>query len=168
MNEFFINLEDNLLSILLIFIICFVVYKVYKWLKPVPLPYVRKPLLSKNELSFYKKLLPIAKRYDVHILSKIRMADIIEVKKGLKREDWSKYFNKIKSKHVDFALAEPETLEILVLIELDDKSHAQKDRIERDIFVDEAYSVANVPIIHTYGNDIETLEQLIDKVLETV
>jgi len=44
----------------------------------------------------------------------------------------------------------------------------QKDRIERDIFVDKVYSVTNIPIIHTYGNDMETLEQLIDTILETV
>ncbi|NLP25930.1 MAG: DUF2726 domain-containing protein [Clostridiales bacterium] len=168
MNEFHNSFGEIVLSVLFILFVFYIIYRIYRWLKPTPLPYVKKTLLSKNELRFYEKLRQITKKYDVHILSKIRMADIVEVKKGLKREEWSKYFNKIKSKHVDFALAEPDTLEILVLIELDDKSHAQKDRIERDIFVDKVYSVTNIPIIHTYGNDMETLEQLIDTILETV
>ena len=58
-------------------------------------------------------------------------------------------------------------MEIAVLIELDDKSHIQKNRAERDNFVDKVYSVTNIPIIHTYGNDMKTVEELILTVLET-
>ncbi|NLK70382.1 MAG: DUF2726 domain-containing protein [Clostridiales bacterium] len=167
MKGFTNNFGEYFLPITIIFLICYIFYKIYKWLKPTPFPYVKKTLLSKNELSFYKKLKPISEKYGMHILCKIRMADIVEVKKGLRREEWSKYFNKIKSKHVDFALADPDTMEIAVLIELDDKSHIQKNRAERDNFVDKVYSVTNIPIIHTYGNDMKTVEELILTVLET-
>ena len=146
MKGFTNNFGEYFLSITIIFLICYIFYKIYKWLKPTPFPYV-KTLLSKNELSFYKKLKPISEKYGMHILCKIRMADIVEVKKGLRREEWSKYFNKIKSKHVDFALADPDTMEIAVLIELDDKSHIQKNRAERDNFVDR---FIQLPIFQLY------------------
>lgn len=38
----------------------------------------RKYLLTKNELSFYSKLKIIAEKYDLHILCKIRVADLMQ------------------------------------------------------------------------------------------
>lgn len=116
----------------------------------VRLPYHRKNILTKNEYYFYKKLKPIADKYDLQILTKIRLADLIEVNKGLSQRDWGTYFAKIKSKHVDFAIAD--NMKIVLIIELDDRTHQQQDRIMRDMFVDDALKVSGYYIVHTYGN----------------
>lgn len=66
------------------------------------------------------------------------------------------YFDRIKAKHVDFILADKNTLDTLLVIELDDNSHIETDRIKRDIFVDSALKSAGIPIIHIWdGTNLE-------------
>ena len=65
-------------------------------------------------------------------------------------KDYMAYFNKIKAKHTDFVLCDPDTLEILCGVELDDPSHDRPERIERDEFVDHVYEAAGIPLIHVW------------------
>lgn len=118
---------------------------------PEYLPYKKAKALTKNEERIFQELKPIAKKYDLFILSKKRLADIIQVK-NLWGKSYYHYFDKIKAKHVDFVLAEKNTLDTLLVIELDDDSHLEIDRIKRDIFVDDALRSAGVPIIHIWDD----------------
>ena len=95
---------------------------------------------------------------------KMRLADIMAVRKGT--EEYMSYFNKIKAKHTDFVFCDPQTLEILAGLELDDPSHDRPERMERDTFVDNAYAAAGIPLIHV-RNPIEPaeLEQILLEVL---
>lgn len=113
-------------------------------------PYQKKYLLTRNEYNFYTRLKLIANRYNLQILTKIRLADLVETKKNLSYADSNAYFNKIRSKHVDFALVD--NMRVVVLIELDDSSHKYQSRIERDIFVDDVLQRCGYIIIHTYGD----------------
>lgn len=113
-------------------------------------PYQRKYLLTRNEYYFYKKLIPIANKHGLQILTKIRLADLVETKKNLSYADSNAYFNKIRSKHIDFALVD--NMKVVALIELDDNSHKYQSRIERDIFVDDVLQRCGYTIIHTYGD----------------
>lgn len=124
------------------------------------LPYKRKNLLTENEKRFYKKLKPITDKYNLELLTKIRMADIIEVSETVNKNEWSKYFSKIKSKHIDFAITDKDNLNILLLIELDDSSHKEKSRVERDNFINQAYISAGIPIARLYYNT-SNLEEII-------
>ena len=45
--------------------------------------YIKPYLLTKKEWAFYKALKPITDKYHLHILAKVRLADLVEVKKGL-------------------------------------------------------------------------------------
>lgn len=121
-------------------------------------PYHKKYLLTKNEYYFYRKLKPIADKYNLQILTKIRLADLIEVNQGLPPREWGKYFAKIKAKHVDFAIADD--MKIVLIVELDDRTHQRQDRIMRDLFVDDALKLSGYYIVHTYGNT-----QMIDNAL---
>ena len=118
------------------------------------LPYKKKDyFFTKAERSFYGVLKQAAgDRFDV--FGKVRLADVIEVKKGT--VEWSKYFNRIKSKHVDFLLCEPKFVAPVLVIELDDKSHKREKTRETDAFVDQALGDAGLPILrvpakHGYG-----------------
>ena len=114
-------------------------------------PYIRKNLLTKNEWFFYKGLHPIAQKYNLHILSKVRVADLVTPQSNLSHSEWHTYFNKIKAKHIDFLLCKPENLYPLLAIELDDGSHSTQDRKDRDILVDKIFEKAGIPLIHTMG-----------------
>ena len=111
-------------------------------------PYERRELLTKREAAFYEILAPICYRNGWMLLMKLRLADIVKVKSGEKQ--YMSYFNKIKAKHTDFVLVDPETLEILAGVELDDPSHERPDRIERDEFVDKVYETAGIPLFHVW------------------
>lgn len=110
------------------------------------LPYrLTQRFLSPAELSFYKvatSLLPV----DCVMTAKPRIADVLFVPRGVKGI-WA-FQNKIQSKHVDFLICDSQTMAPRLVIELDDKSHDRSDRRERDNFVDEAFRVAGIEVLH--------------------
>ncbi len=116
-------------------------------------PYIKRPLLTNHELDFYRELRPVADALHLHVLSKIRVADLVEVQDGLSKSDWGKYFSKIRAKHVDFVLCDPDTLTPKLIIELDDRSHQQPDRIARDQFIDAVFANSGYRILHVYSAD---------------
>lgn len=122
-------------------------------------PYIKTYLLTKNEWAFYKALKPITDKYNLHILSKVRLADLIEVKKGLGNSQYFKAFAKIKAKHVDFVLAKPANLDVLCAIEVDDSSHEDVERQQRDFFLDKVCETVKLPLIHC--TDINGVEDQI-------
>ena len=126
-------------------------------------PYEPRPLLTSNEERFYQALRPIAERYGLHILSKVRLADFVGVRPGLEKNEYGRYFSKIQAKHVDFLLADPEVLEPVLLIEVDDSTHEAPSRQSRDDFVDGVYREIGLPILHVW--DLEELEEAVAEIL---
>jgi hypothetical protein len=100
--------------------------------------------MTKAEISFYhciKKELT-----DEHaIFTKVRMEDIIQVKKGIKNE-WS-WRGKIKSRHIDFLICDANTGKIQRAIELNDSTHNRNKQKERDIFVKKAFDSAGIKLL---------------------
>ncbi len=116
------------------------------------IPYRRKYLLTKNELYFYKGLREIADKHNYTILTKIRMADLVEVGSGCKdSKERMKYFAKIKSKHIDFALCNKDNLYPEVLIELNDNSHKDPKRIERDEFIKKVMEKSGYKLLFVFS-----------------
>ncbi|MFK7767114.1 MAG: DUF2726 domain-containing protein [Mariniblastus sp.] len=115
------------------------------WATPGKLPYVaRERLVTKSELRFYKSLTK-AVQDDFEIFAMVRIADLLRVEKGAK--NYRKWLNKILAKHIDFVLCDPGSLQPVVCIELDDPSHQRPDRIERDIFVNQAFESAGLALL---------------------
>lgn len=127
--------------------------------------YQKAELLSAREKSFYNDIRAIAEKYNFSVLSKVRLADIVNVSEDVRKQspDWWRMFEKISQKHIDFALADKADLDIKLLIEVDDLSHQRLDRIERDIFVDSVCEQSNIAILHLY--DTLELEEKIIKIL---
>jgi len=109
-------------------------------------PYhIRDNFLSAAEHSFYLVLQHIVADKAL-ICPKVSLGDLFYVKSS----DASKfriYTNKIDRKHVDFLLCDPKTLQPVVGIELDDKSHQRKDRQKRDQFIEAVYTAAKLPLV---------------------
>lgn len=129
--------------------------------------YRKKYLLTKNELNFYKNLKVVADELNLCVLSKIRLADLIEVYGHKNNSEYFKYFGKIKAKHIDFALAKKENLQVILLIELDDFTHNRQDRKLRDTFIDEVCKQCNYKILHIQ-DDILLKEKITSKILEQI
>lgn len=84
---------------------------------------------------------------DYRIFGKVRAADVMSVTKGMRRSEWQQAFNRIQSKHFDFVICRASDSSILLLIELDDKSHKKTQRMERDDFVEKATEAAGIPLL---------------------
>lgn len=126
--------------------------------------YLKKSLFSPAERSFYGVLESL--NYEgVSIASKVRLADIFGIKKGLERGDRQRALNRISSKHIDFLFIQKSDGKPILGIELDDSSHDEEDRIARDTFVDTVFASAALPILHIPAKqayDRNALHQLIE------
>lgn len=115
------------------------------------LPYKRKNLMTKNEWFFYKQLKPVADKLGYSILCKVRVADLVDIDKGLDKSQWQTAFNKINKKHVDFILCKPENLYPELLIKLDDSSHKTDDVVKRDEFIENLYKKTGYKLLRVHG-----------------
>ena len=80
------------------------------------------------------------------IMAQVRLADILKVKSGLDNSTRSSAFNRIKAKHLDFVACDPSDMSVKFAIELDDSSHKQTKRMERDAFLNDAMMKAGIPL----------------------
>lgn len=108
--------------------------------------YQRKYLLTKNEYGQYKKLKEYADQAELLICPKVRLLDVLEPRKGEK--NYKTLFYKVQAKHIDFLICDKD-LHVLGAVELDDSSHDQKDRQERDTFVDQILESVGYKVVHT-------------------
>ncbi|MDQ8199213.1 DUF2726 domain-containing protein [Pelagicoccus enzymogenes] len=97
----------------------------------------RAVLLSPAEQRFHQEL-RAALRPGHEISCKVRLEDVIQVKRGLsdKRQRHS-LRNRIKSRHLDFVVTNAADSRIVSLIELDDASHRNQKAQANDRFKDE-------------------------------
>ena len=116
--------------------------------------YTARPLLTSHELQEYRKLKQYADAKEWLICPKVRLWDLIEPKKGSAHRQT--LVNRIQSKHVDFVLVDAE-LNVIGVLELDDKTHDRDDRKQRDGFVRDALEGAGITMIQTRSITAETL-----------
>lgn len=126
----------------------------------------REKLFTASERSFLG-VLDQASRGRYRVFGKVRVADVIAPVKGLDRSTWTSVFNRIKSKHFDFVLCDPQSLEVRAVIELNDKSHSRRRRLERDELVGRACSDAGIVLRfvrtqRTYS--VEMVRKLVDDI----
>ena len=69
-----------------------------------------------------------------------------KIKSGLDNSTRSSAFNRIKAKHLDFVACDPSDMSIKFAIELDDSSHKETKRMERDAFLNDAMYSAGIPL----------------------
>ena len=96
----------------------------------------------------------------LRIMGKVRLADVVKVKRQNNKSTWQKAFNKIQSKHLDFVACDSATLAVKFAIELDDKSHNQSARQERDSFLDKVLEAANIPVFHFQAKRTYAIQEL--------
>lgn len=121
--------------------------------------YQKTHLLTKNEYYEYKKLKQYADKNNLIICPKVRLLDLV-----IPRDSRNNLaaLGKINSKHVDFVICD-DKLYVKGIVEIDDNSHKQQERIERDKFVDSVLTSVGYKVVHTYSVTEETLSCFIEK-----
>jgi very-short-patch-repair endonuclease len=150
-----------LFFIILVVLTFLVVLKKYaKPGTPIAFPYqAKKSLCSPAERSFLGVLEQLlSNKY--RILLKVRLADLIEIEKGVSKSLRQGALNRISRKHVDFVVCGKDDLSILGVIELDDKSHKSAKRQERDSFLDSAMNAAGIPILHIQAQNAYSISDI--------
>ena len=113
------------------------------------------PLLSPAELNFYRLLCKVVKNpsdpdaeAQAIVMAKMRVWDLVKVRKGLSHSARHAAQNHIRAKHADFVLCDPASLRPFCVIELDDRSHRSEKARRRDALVDSIYAAVGLPILH--------------------
>lgn len=96
----------------------------------------KKTLFTEAERSFLGVLDQCIDPIQYRVFGKVRIADIVEPNPTKNRSEWQKAFNSISAKHFDYVICSSDTLQPVCVIELDDKSHSQKKRQQRDQLLD--------------------------------
>jgi D-ribose pyranose/furanose isomerase RbsD len=110
-------------------------------------PYERiDSILTPAEQHFYKVLDSVLQD-SVLIMVKVRIADVIKVKRTRTMKVFWHHFSKISQKHIDFVLIDAVSFKTICLIELDDKSHTRPDRIMRDRFINQIMANSRIPLV---------------------
>lgn len=108
------------------------------------LPYEQRALLSAWER---RALLSIRGQVPTgfYVCPQVRLADMLEIG-GDDPMGRKVALNKVASKSVDFAVVELATGSVVLVVELDDRSHGRADRRERDAFVNAVLDRAGIPL----------------------
>lgn len=127
-------------------------------------PYeLQSALFTPAERSFLGVLdQAVAGKY--RIFGKVRIADVATVRGTPNQSTRQRAFNKISAKHFDFLLCDPGDLSFVCAIELDDKSHAQDKRKERDQFVENICAAMKLPLLRfpaKRGYTVDSLREAI-------
>lgn len=124
---------------------------------------IANSLLTNAELNFYKVLKNVIPENQI-ICPKVRMQDVLWTK-TYKIKDKQIFINKVNRKHFDFVICDKNTFKPLMAVELDDKSHEEEERKERDEFVDALFTkslgfrVVHIPVRYNYDT-IELQKEL--------
>jgi very-short-patch-repair endonuclease len=121
-------------------------------------------LLTPAEKAFFA-ILQQAVGEDFNLFAKVRLADLVVVRRGLRSKFRMRAFNRICGKHIDFVLCDPDSYAVLAAIELDDRSHERRARRQRDIFIDGALTAAGIPVLHVAAQRRYSVAKLRDQVL---
>ncbi|HFL6519053.1 TPA: DUF2726 domain-containing protein [Salmonella enterica] len=116
--------------------------------------YEIKPFLTERERSFFHKLKNDLKP-GYYLLAQVRVADLIKPnsKYHQKSKEYYALFKQISQWHVDYAILNLKTYEIVTAIELDDASHQRLDRQRRDDILNKAFEQAEIKLLRTKNYD---------------
>jgi len=131
------------------------------------LPYrAKRYLFSCSEHEFLRVLNEQIDTKRYMIFPKVRLADFIEVTaRGKEYQGW---WNKIRSKHVDFLIWDVQENKVALAIELDGKSHQSEKMQKRDEFVNEVYGRIGIKLKRVrVGNDFSRVSSGIKDSLNT-
>lgn len=121
----------------------------------------RKKYMSYYERCFYNIFKEIADKNNLEIQPQINLATIIKKKPN------TKYYNDLY-RNIDFGLFTKDYEDILLLIEINDKTHDKPERIERDKKVKRIIEEAGIKLIRFHTKYQNEKDYVINKVLESI
>lgn len=107
--------------------------------------YSVKSLMTKYESYFYDILVELKDELNIEIMPQVNLASIIN-------KDTNNYYRNELFRNIDFGIFTKDYKKLLLLIEINDKTHNTKSRKSRDIKVDRIVNDAGIKLIKFYSN----------------
>lgn len=124
--------------------------------------YESKSLLTNYEKYFYDTISnEFSNMY--YIMPQVNLASIVN-----KFKDFPTQYQNELYRNIDIGIFDKTSMTPLLLIEINDKTHNNKNRIERDNKVKKICNVANIPLITFYSNYPNKKEYIIKRIKETL
>lgn len=120
-------------------------------------------LLTQTEQKFFKTLTQVVSAEKL-VSCKVRLEDIVGVRKNIDQNKRHGLRNRVKSSHIDFVLMDKETSRIDLLIELDDPSHYSQKAIAKDKFKNELTQSVGIPLLRVQVARSYAIQELISKI----
>jgi very-short-patch-repair endonuclease len=113
-------------------------------------------MFTYNEKDAFRKIETVTNKLGLKLFAKVRLFDLVEPRKGTAKYKTLLY--KIQAKHVDFVICD-QKLVARIIIELDDSSHDNESRRERDNFVDHVLKNTGYTVLRYRAIDTARLER---------
>ena len=126
-------------------------YKDYKY-------YVQKKLMTNYEKYFYNIFLELEKEYFVRIQPQVNLATIIDINTN-GRSNYLELF-----RNIDFYIFTRDFEHLILLIEINDKTHNNPDRIKRDKKVRKICEEAGIKLITFYSDYPNNKDYVINRI----
>lgn len=123
--------------------------------------YSTKNLMTKYERYYYDILLELKEELNIEILPQVNLASIIN--KGGNSKYRSELF-----RNIDFGIFTKNFEKILLLIEINDKTHNTYNRRKRDLKVDAIVNNAGIKLIKFYSNYPNKKEYVKNRIKEEI
>ena len=109
----------------------------------------QRALMTEREVHFMHMLYGVVDMTRWYLCPQVRVADIIELSPHIRprSKTWWRLFKMVAQWHCDVVIVDRQTFTIIAAIELDDASHLKKNRVRRDILLNEVMRQAGVPLL---------------------
>lgn len=148
-------MKTALIAIILVAtLIAFVMFK-RRATGPSELPefYEKKPLTAVEQVLYFRLVEALPNQI---VLAQVQLSQVVGIKKG---PYWQTWFNKISRKSLDFLICGKDS-RVIAAIELDDKSHDDKERAVKDADKDAALNAAGIKIIRWKVKELPSVETI--------
>ena len=107
--------------------------------------YSKKQLMTKYERYFYDVLIELKDELNIEVMPQVNLGTIVNKKSN------NRWQNEL-FRNIDFGIFTREYEELLLLIEINDKTHNNYNRKYRDMKVDNIVNNAGIKLIKFYSN----------------
>ena len=124
-----------------------------------PFPFDRKTTVFTNAEKNFQNLLEQAVGDKYRIINRVKLADIITVRKGVSSKASQKALFNAKNKYLDFAICDKNTMELAGVIDLVD-TQGKGYKVKKDWFVSGALEAATIPHVRIKVKGNYTLDEI--------
>lgn len=124
-----------------------------------PFPFDRKTTVFTHAEKNFHQLLEQAVGNKYRIVNRVKLADIVTIRKGVSKKAAQKALFNAKNKYLDFAICDKETMELAGVIDLVD-TQGKGYKVKKDWFVSGALEAAAIPHVRIKVKGHYTLDEI--------